>query len=213
VKENAPGFRPRALLAEGRDPTSDVLRAVRRRGVARVWPAAAAGLALRLALRVRLALRMRRVLYTRHFSCGHDPPPFRGEGRRAAGVAVRLALRVRRVLYTRHFLRTSAGGIPGWAAVLDPRFLVAAWRRRLRHPALRAVLDPRFSMGAASGRRHPLPVVARSAWDTVIHGRQCVRSAGGALMPLLDRRQSDVPSLRARQSAPVAVATMPPVPP
>src|SRR2546427_431346 len=128
---------------------------------------------------------------------------------------VRLTLRLWRVLHTRHAL--SAAGIRGWTAALDAGFPVGAWRtgvdgalslRAALDPGfpvgawragvhgtlpLRAALDPRFPMDAASERGC---IRCRScrrgkAWDTVIHGRQLrALEAGGALMPLLDRRQS-----------------------
>src|SRR5207253_1799678 len=137
---------------------------------------------------------------------------------------VRLILRLWRVLHTRHAL--SAAGIRGWTAALDPRFPVGAWRtgvngtRSLRAALdpcfpvrarrtglggplrLRSALDPRFSMTAASERGC---IRCRSrrrgeGRDAVIHRRKLrTLEAGRALMPLLDRRQSNVPFV-ARQT-------------
>ena len=80
-------------------------------------------------------------------------------------------------------------------AALDTRFPVGTGVEPLS-ALRRSAFDPRFSMGAASERGC---IRCRSwrrgkAWDTVIHGRQLrALQAGGALMPLLDRRQSNVP--------------------
>src|SRR5437867_2271102 len=165
-------------------------------------PAAASA---RLALRLRLTLRLWRVLHARHVLSAAAIRGWTGAldprfpvGAWRTGVNGTRSLRA---AFDSRFpvgaWRTGVNGTRSLRAALDPGFLVGAWRAGVhRTLPLRAALDPRFSMGAASERGC---IRCRScrrgkAWDAVIHGRQLrALEAGGALMPLLDRRQSNVP--------------------